>query len=333
VKKIIVVSAILTFLTMVISGCGSFAGTHAPYLTTDVCTNGETMQMQKRDDNCDATRSHVASPSTQFLLPYFEVCPITIAEELLSQYISIFFGAIGLGYISDEPVIAVNRQDIYDDGVSIDWYGYFTDGYGEVIYDVPFIRNLYGVFNPDRTTPVWAADFQLFTIDGNYMPLIIAIRSNAIEFTGGGYVLYEIISSGNEFVQLGSMITWWSGGGGAPTLIPFINEIGEVITYMLMIGDGIVHKINSEGKFEEVGFLEFSSIEIEDGGWLMQPVEVEDFEKLLENEKQLQTLIPNFPAGNFTRMTRLYDLEQELTERIKENLRGTFPIATPPASD
>jgi len=317
-----IMSTLLILFAIILSSCTAIKEIDIELANDKTYEYGEVVRdTTEADDLC-------AEPPTQLILPNFVSCPSSVAEDFLNQFISIFFGPD-----SDEPVIKVNWPGAFlDDYGNWLWqYGYFTDGYGEVIYDVPFIKSLYGAFNPDRATPVRAADFQLFTIDGNYKPLIIAMQFSAIEFTGGGYVLYEIISSGNEFVQLGSMIIWSASGGSLPSLTPFINELGEVVTYMIMLGDGIVRFINYDGSFEELARFEPSFVPFGDEGhMLMQPVEAEDFEKILEDQKQLKTLIPNFPTGNFTRMIRLYNLEQELTERITENLRGTFPIATHP---
>jgi len=283
-------------------------------------------------EDLDSAKSDATSSPTLPSLPHFEISPTIIAEEFLSQFVSIFFGPF-----SDESVILFNEPQLQgDDGRWIERRAYFTDGHGNVVYTAPFIITL------DETWMGWELDvfayqFRLFTNKDNSEPLIIAMRFESLEFSGGIYVLYEIMKNGNEFLQLGSMIGFHWGGPGPDfiRLAPFINEYGNIIAHMFPFGWSF-YEINAEGDFEIVAYAQTSLydrdtyiahiwIENEDTAGHFEHFTNDEIIVLLSTGK-MQTFFPNFPNGNFIPMIRMYDLEQELTERITERLRGTFPI-------
>jgi len=284
---------------------------------------------------CTASKPSHPEPLTtpiQPSRPSFETSPTIIAEDFLAQFVSIFFGPF-----SDEPAILVNEEAWdYRRGS----FHYFLDGHGNVISDVPFIQVVDG-------TGIWGIEeayylalarrFRLFTIYGSSEPLVIGIQYETFDFTGGDYALYEIISNGNEFLRLGSMIPARHFGAGydAVSVSPFINESGDIIAYLISDG-GLFFAINNEGDFEfiasinahwqsEDGDTIIISVEDEDGSWHFEQFTQEEFEELLATE-QMQSFFPDFPDGNFVPMIRMYDLEQKLTTAITERLRGTFPV-------
>ena len=328
--------SILAFAAMM-SGCATH--THEDDTINDYTAEifgSDDLSRKNGDDDFDSTKPDTMPLPTLPSLPYFETSPTIIAEEFLNQFVSVFFGLI-----SDEPAISANEQDVFDnDGRWVGWYVYFTDGYGEVAYDVPFIKSLYGVRYDGGNLFVYAERFSIFTLDDGVEPLVIAIRYETARFSGGVYFLYEIINNGGEFLQIGSMIAYSWGGPGpeAINLIPFINESGDIIVSIKQVETVDFHKINSEGDFEFVAYAQLAKrdaygnlilvlwVEDEKGERHAQLRSMEELERILANQGQAQNLFPNFPDGNFMPMTRMYDLEQELTERITERLRGTFPV-------
>jgi len=285
-----------------------------------------------KDYATEASESNDLSQLLELLpLLYFDKSTTMIAEEFLSQFVSIFFGPF-----SDEPVIKFNDSQFFDDGRWIEQRAHFTDGYDNTVNDVPFILTL------DETWMGWeldlfALDFRLFTIEDNSEPLIIAIRFESLEFSGGVYVLYEIVNNGKEFLQLGSMIGFHWGGPGPDyvRLALLISEKGTLTAHMFPHGWRL-YNIDAEGIFELVADAQTTLYDYDTyiaHIWVEGEYEAGNFEHFTNEEimeflrsGQMQNFFPNFPDGNFVPMIRMYDLEQELTERITERLRGTFPI-------
>ena len=278
-------------------------------------------------------------PSLHHLIPAFETCPIIIAEAFLRQYTSIFFGISGrgLGFAEPEEVFMMAyRQDIYDYyGRRSDWQVYFTDLNGYIIDDVPFIQNLYGAFSGDleKAAPVAALVFHIFTIEGSDEPLLIIINFRAFQFTGGAYALFEIISDGTTFSQIGSMIPWASGGGSVPRATPFINESGEIIVYRFEILSSLVSRMGEADIFECISIIELDFILTEMGYWTVEYISAQDFAEILRNyekNQQMQTnhrdLLTELYHMNFVPMVRMYELEYYLTEKITAYLRNVVPL-------
>jgi len=272
------------------------------------------------------------------VLPAFVACPVDAAEAFLSQYISMFFYTAPIGHhnIAPETFMIANRRDILDDdGWSIDWHPYFTDVNGVTIENVPFIQNLYGAFSGDlnKPAPVVADTFQIYTIYGSDYPLLIVVQFRAFQFTGGAYIVFEIFDNGNEFLQLGSMIPWWSGGGAIPALYPFINESGEIIAYEFAITSGHVFRLTDEGDFEGFWMFSTSTLHSEFDGWHPERVLANDFAWMLidyevnqSTSTRYRDLLTDLYHRNFVPMVRMYDLEDYLHEKIMQQLRGFVPV-------
>jgi len=253
----------------------------------------------------------------------------TILEDFLSQYPTIFFGLTGLGFNDTEPVVMANWQDIFDDyGRPIDWKLYFTDGNGDVVKDVPFIRPFAW---RDSYSPAIALDFEIHAARGCSNPKIIIITYWAIQFPdgSGGFALYMIDEDSGEIAQLGSMI-YFTTGGGVAHFTPFANDSGDIATYLNMMGDGFLHIINCENDFELAAVFEATWVRMEGGGVSQKSVTTEELEIILADQEQAQNLFAGFSDINFARMERMSELEKELTEAITQRLRGTFPAITHP---
>jgi len=189
---------------------------------------------------------------------------------------------------------------------------------------------------------VYADDFHLFTIEGDSEPMIIAIRFESIEFSGGFFVLYEIINNGDKLLQLGSMIYFHWGGPGPDfvRLIPLISESGRIIAYMFPHNLSF-YDINGEGDFESISDWDTFDQTImyydaytytariwvkgEDGIRYLNHFSNGELAELLSTS-QMQNIIPTFPDGNFVPMVRMHELERELIEVITQRLSGTFPV-------
>ena len=287
---------------------------------------------ENNDFDADQADTTLLMP-TSSCFPSSVTTPTVIAKEFLSQFVSIFFGPY-----SDEPAILVSEGTWDDRG---GWSHYFMDGRGDVISDVPFIQTLGLAWFDGGTSLGLAHRFRLFTLNDSAEPLVIAMQYESLDLSGGGYALYEIISNGEEFLRLGTIIGYGHFGAGhdAVSLIPFINESGYIIAYVISDG-GEFFAINSEGNFESVACINahwrsedgdtiIITVEDEDGTWHYEWLTQEEFEELMARG-QMQSFFPNFPDGNFVRMERMYDLEQEFTEAITQRLRGTFPVVVRP---
>ena len=277
-------------------------------------------------------------PTVQFVPSVYAAHSIEIAEAFLSQYLSMFFYVVNYNISNsiNEPVIIYHRQNTIDDDGRHGWEPYFTDFDGYIIENAPFIQRLYGVFSGDLKKPafVYAGAFQLYTIEDSDIPLLIIMRFYSVQFTGGAHVIFELSNNGTEFQQLGSMTPWWSGGGDIPVLSPFINESGEIINYMVEIGWGILYQLNNEGHFESTALFEPTLVPMESGhGSLLMAVPMEEFAKMLSNYEKKQNAVTNYHTlltdlynKNFVPMVRMYDLENYLYEKIRQQLRGMFPV-------
>ena len=303
--------------------------------SVDIFRNDDVSQ-KNRSDNFEGDQPSstlLATPTPESSsFPSFTTNPIDVAKDFLSQFVSIFFEPYG-----DEPVFLI--VDNWDNGW---WDIYFIDGYGNVVSDAPSVQTINVEFG-EGTSLALARRFRLFTVDGSSVPQIITIQYESFNFSGGGYALYKMINNGNEFLPLGSMRTYHHHGAGhdAVSITPFINESGDIITYMITDG-GDFHAINSYNDFEHIAFINahwqgedgdtiIISIEDEYGTWHSEWLTLEEFLELLSTD-QMQNIFPSFPSGSFVPMTRIYDLEQELTETITQKLRGTFPVAVQPTN-
>jgi hypothetical protein len=229
----------------------------------------------------------------------------TAAKDFLSQFVSLFFGPY-----SNEPAIKINEPgDIVDDDGNWIWQpGYFTDGYGNVVYDVPYVLTI------DESWMGWefavfADSFEIFTTETGSEPMIIALRFESITFSGGVFVLYEITNSGDEILQLGSKIYFHWGGPGPDfvRLAPLINEYGKIIACMFPHNFGF-YAINDNGDFERLS-------NCPDGSAFRANLGYDAY-----------TFTPGFLDGNFVPMVRMHELEQQFIEDITQRLRGTFTV-------
>jgi len=262
---------------------------------------------------------------------------IKILETFLGQYTSMFFYVVSyrISAYVDEPVIVFHWRDVVGNDGQEHSEVYFTDFNGDIIEDVPFIQNLYGAFSEalEKPAAVAASAFHIYTVEGSDIPLLIVMRFCAFQFTGGGYVIFTMFDDSTEFIQLGSMISWWSGGGGIPILAPYINESSEIIAYMFAITSGILYQLNNENIFEYFWMFDTSTLRIDMDGWHSEPVLADDFTQMLIDFEANQNAATNYRElltdlyhCNFVPMVRMYDLENYLYEKIRQQLRGTFPI-------
>jgi len=241
-----------------------------------------------------------------------------IAEEFLSQFTSLFFtphsDELELTFIWDGPAGRVSHGYYVDDDENI--ICYMLDGTNQTFYGASAMS-------------AYADRFRIFTVEESHAPLVIAILFEFNDFSSGGGVLYEIINNGDQFSQLGSMMQYHWGGPGpdAVNLTPFINETGEIIARLDIIGTHFFAN-NNEGNFVSVAFVEpgfhytaggvdgyfAGGINAETG---TRHFTLEEFEELLATG-QTQKFFPDFPGGSFVPMKRMYALEQELIETIKQ---------------
>ena len=310
--------------------------TEPPPLLTQSPTT-EPLPLQTQPASLEPLPIETQPPTTQFMPSVYAANSIQITEAFLSQYLSMFFYVVNY-YISnriEEPAIIYHRRNIINDDGRHDWEPYFTDFDGYAIESAPFIQRLYGIFSGDLEKPafVYAGAFQLYTVEGSDIPLLIIMRFYSVQFTGGAHIIFELSNNGTEFQQLGSMTPWWSGGGYIPMLSPFVNKLGEVIIYKFEITSGILYQLNNKGAFDNYWMFETSPAFSQMDGWHSIPVLAHDFAQMLIDYETNQNTATNYRElltdlyhRNFVPMVRMYDLENYLYEKIRQQLRGTFQV-------
>ena len=231
----------------------------------------------------------------------------SVAKDFLSQFSIIFLDN------DEEPTFSASY-----------------DSFGNVMYnDVYLVYSMYRLWDNPGYWNFHVSDFSVFGMEGSYEPLLIRMRYwGDGTCSSMGSMLY--IKTGNEFRQLGSMISYATPG--YLRFQPLINEADDIIVFVIDM-EPRFKAINNEGNFEMVGsWMSWSGIEefTISGSEAESPIRLtidEIFETLAAG--QMQNFISDFPYGNFVPLVGMYDLEQHFWETVPQMLYDATQVHAP----